>query len=348
MAVVPLAEASATKVSGKAEATRKMPGTGMKTSSPPKSLLHLIACDGAKCHRRYTRHHRGAERTTPQLLTVQLTVSIHRAKVLGKLQQADAEKEEEKHLLEIEVFIKKMETAVRQQPNVNRTIKDGLPKIKDLLATLMQCRKIRHKARAQEYTLASPKAGNANKKRKVRTSLPSSLDATPVVIATATQTSPVVSKNSTEYRISPPEQHPTDSPRTTYEEGNVQQSPERQWEKKLTRSEKRQKKRAGVATKKLGDGKTPKLTKSTPARTASRNSAALKPKPILGELRAKAKPESEIVIKAIRRTQNGDVLLELGKSKDKAAFAESLKKALGDKGSVRSLNPKVSIEIRDQ
>ncbi|KAG8241473.1 hypothetical protein J6590_086573 [Homalodisca vitripennis] len=50
-----------------------------------KTLLHLIACDGAKCHSRYTRHHRGAERTTSQLLTVQLTVSVHRAKVLGKL-----------------------------------------------------------------------------------------------------------------------------------------------------------------------------------------------------------------------------------------------------------------------
>ncbi|XP_046687072.1 uncharacterized protein LOC124372704 [Homalodisca vitripennis] len=308
----------------------------MKTSPPPV-CFHIPEMQGE-----------GAVKTTgvpkdpdpkiPQMVEKNNTLStLSTTFELGLLQQqqADAEKEEEKHLLEIEVFIKKMETAVRQQPNVNRTIKDGLPKIKDLLATVMQCRKIRHKARAQEYTLTSPKAGNANKKRKVRTSLPSSPDATPVVIATATQTSPVVSKNSTEYRISPPEHHPTDSPRTTYEEGDVQQSPERQWEKKLTRREKRQKKRAEVATKKLGDGKTPKPS-------GGRSFAE-----VLGELRAKAKPEAETVIKAIRRTQNGDVLLELGKSKDKAAFAESLKKALGDKGSVRSLDPKVSIEIRD-
>ncbi|XP_046679274.1 uncharacterized protein LOC124366717 [Homalodisca vitripennis] len=288
-----------------------MPGTAMKTSPPPVCFrIPEMQGEGAV---KTTGVPKDPDPKTPQMVEKNNTLStLSTTFELGLLQQqqADAEKEEKKHLLEIEVFIKKMETAVRQQPNVNRTIKDGLPKIKDLLATIMQCRKIRHKARAQEYTLVSPKAGNANKKRK---------------------------------------------------------SPERQWEKKLTRREKRQKKRAEVATKKLGDGKTPKVTKSTPARAASRNPAALKPKPskprleailikpsggrsfaeVLGKLRAKAKPESKTVIKAIRRTQNGDVLLELGKSKDKAAFAESLKKALGDKGSVRSLDPKLSIEIRD-
>lgn len=69
---------------------------------------------------------------------------------------------------------------------------------------------------------------------------------------------------------------------------------------------------------------------------------------VLGDLKTKAKPEdSGTVVKSIRRTQNGDVLLELGKPGDKAGFAASLKAALGDKGTVRSLDPKTSVEIRD-
>lgn len=69
---------------------------------------------------------------------------------------------------------------------------------------------------------------------------------------------------------------------------------------------------------------------------------------VLGQIKTEAKPEQrDTVIKFIRRTQNGDVLLDLGKSKDKPGFTAALKNALGYKGSTRALYPKTSVEIGD-
>jgi hypothetical protein len=66
-------------------------------------------------------------------------------------------------------------------------------------------------------------------------------------------------------------------------------------------------------------------------------------------MRSKVNPEvTEAVVQTIRQTRAGDVLLELGpKSKNKEGFCGALKHALGDQARILTLEPKVSVEIRD-
>jgi hypothetical protein len=70
---------------------------------------------------------------------------------------------------------------------------------------------------------------------------------------------------------------------------------------------------------------------------------------ILGTLKEKMKPEeSGAVVKSIRKTQNGAVLLELGKeTNDKEAFRRSIQAAIGNAGQVRSPVSTTTIEIWD-
>lgn len=70
---------------------------------------------------------------------------------------------------------------------------------------------------------------------------------------------------------------------------------------------------------------------------------------MLGEIRKKADPaETGTEVKAIRRTGTGEVLVELGpNTKDKAAFAETIRGILGENAAVSSLNRQKTVEIRD-
>ena len=70
---------------------------------------------------------------------------------------------------------------------------------------------------------------------------------------------------------------------------------------------------------------------------------------VLGGIRAKLKPEeTETSIRSIRRTRNGEVLLELGKeTKNAKAFGEALQGHLGDMGTMWNLTPKVTLEFLD-
>ncbi|BES90459.1 ZnF_C2HC [Nesidiocoris tenuis] len=70
---------------------------------------------------------------------------------------------------------------------------------------------------------------------------------------------------------------------------------------------------------------------------------------ILQRVRQGVNPaETTIEVRSIRRTQAGEVLMELGKAQEgRQEFQEILKNAVGEMGSVRGLTPRVSIEVRD-
>lgn len=69
---------------------------------------------------------------------------------------------------------------------------------------------------------------------------------------------------------------------------------------------------------------------------------------ILGAMRKDVAPEdSGAEIRAIRKTTAGEVLLELRKCDDRARFQEAIQKAVGDKGTVRSVSPSLRLEILD-
>lgn len=70
---------------------------------------------------------------------------------------------------------------------------------------------------------------------------------------------------------------------------------------------------------------------------------------VLSQIRQSVKPEeTETEIRAVRQTRSGDVLLEFGKkSKNRADFNIKVKEVLGEMGSVKNLEPRVSLEMRD-
>ena len=70
---------------------------------------------------------------------------------------------------------------------------------------------------------------------------------------------------------------------------------------------------------------------------------------VLTQVRRDANPASTgTEIRSIRRTRSEDVLLELGsKTTNKEGFCEALRGVLGESASVRSLEPRITLEIRD-
>uniref|UniRef100_A0A6M2DQ35 Putative myosin-2 heavy chain-like protein panstrongylus lignarius n=1 Tax=Xenopsylla cheopis TaxID=163159 RepID=A0A6M2DQ35_XENCH len=70
---------------------------------------------------------------------------------------------------------------------------------------------------------------------------------------------------------------------------------------------------------------------------------------ILKDIKGKVKPEEiGIDVKSIRQTKEGGVLLEINKmSGGNSAFAEAIRTAVGDKGTIKQLTPMTTIEILD-
>lgn len=70
---------------------------------------------------------------------------------------------------------------------------------------------------------------------------------------------------------------------------------------------------------------------------------------VLSDIRQKAKPDEKgAVIKGLRKTRAGDLLVEFGgPSGSKADFGSELKDILGSNASVRVLEPKLTVEVRD-
>lgn len=67
----------------------------------------------------------------------------------------------------------------------------------------------------------------------------------------------------------------------------------------------------------------------------------------LGEIRSRTKPEnSDAEVRSIRQTRSGDSSLGAG-IKDKTVFRDTLINILGDKATVRQLDPRITLEIRD-
>jgi len=145
-------------------------------------------------------------------------------------------------------------------------------------------------------------------------------------------------------------------------------SPSESWQTRLSKKERRKLKRVEAASKEMQKSRSAQVSKPVGEASGKPASKRARPRPkkpraeailikplggrsfadVLGQIRTKAKPEeTDTIIRSIRRTQNGDVLLELGKSKDRDGFAASLKTALGDGGAIRALEPRCSIEVRD-
>ena len=67
-----------------------------------------------------------------------------------------------------------------------------------------------------------------------------------------------------------------------------------------------------------------------------------------GSIRQKVNPdESETAVRTIRQTRSGAVLLEINSSNNQTLFKKALNEALGQDGTIRSITPRITLEILD-
>ncbi|XP_046661608.1 uncharacterized protein LOC124354883 [Homalodisca vitripennis] len=256
--------------------------------------------------------------------------SLRAAFGLQMLQQQhdDASEEEDLSLKKMKALLKEMAKALLTQRNVNNAIKDGIPKLDDFLGEIEECRKIRLKAVKQERDIMNRVISDSP---QAQAYLAESQTQARKRVKRQRGSSP----GSPELRDLDPAPNPVFFSASTQTEGRkkkVQVSePVKETPSKTSRKPSR-----------------PRLKKPRPEAILIKPLGGRSFADVLGQIKTQAKPEeTETTIKSIRRTQNGDVLLELGKSRDKDGFAASLKTALGDKGSIRTLQPRCSVEIRD-
>ncbi|KAG8284236.1 hypothetical protein J6590_107429, partial [Homalodisca vitripennis] len=343
--------------------TTGTPTRGLKTSPPPvpfKAVSDTGSSSGSgKTKEEVDLAMEVTNPETPQAKKEGIPPSkspLRAAFGLQMLQQQhdDASEEEDLSLNKMKALLKEMAKALLTQRNVNKAIKDGIPKLDDFLGEIEECRKIRLKAVKQERDVMnrvisdSPQAQahlaesqtQARKRAKRQRGSSSGspelreLDPAPnpVFFSASTQTEDVPAAALVPAPVWVPAPAaaliPASIPSTPLNsQGPTPQTPLGNWDRRLSKKERRRLKRAEAASKKMPAKGKKKAQVSEPIKTQVKLE------------------ETETTIKSIRRTQNGDVLLELGKSKDKDGFAASLKTALGDKGSSRGLQPRCSVEI---
>ncbi|XP_054272719.1 uncharacterized protein LOC128992994 [Macrosteles quadrilineatus] len=305
-------------------------------------------------------------------------------------QYDDADEEESDLLVEMMDLINNMEGTLKLRTNVNRSIKDGLPKVKDRVARVLEIKGLMRQAIVNERELVNqvlaPKLNDkgGNQRKRARSSPAESPDLPELASQPLSDVEQKVEDRATQ--MTPPTEHTPalkKRPQQTRElaslptvDGSssmnsaVAPSNVGNWEKRLSRKEKRKLRRMEAVSNKEPAARDRKIADPAPAREVRGKAPPVSKKPrprkpraeailinplggrsfaeVLGRLKSKAKPEeTDTIVKSIRFTQNGKVLLELGKSGDRVAFAAKVREALGDHGTVRELEPRTSVEIRD-
>lgn len=235
---------------------------------------------------------------------------------------------EEEQLEKCINVIKTMKTAIGRQKNVSMDVKNGLKELEEAVDTISDCRSKWKKAEMEaEARPDSTKLSGTN--------------------------------------------HQAAGGTTKSTEATKTHSSENEWTKDRAGKRKQVREEKKAATKDVhtrqqqkiagGEKKDEAINKKKKTKTKNRQTKprldALLVKPaqgksyaeVLRELRAKAKPEeSGTEIKAVRKTRKGDMLLELGpNTKDKASFSSALKKILGERANITTLEPKETLEFRD-
>lgn len=265
----------------------------------------------------------------------------------------ESERKTEARLAEMRSLIKSMMEAIKRQPNVNKTVKEGLPALVEHLEELDEHRRSLQKAQSTLQKSRAPRPEPAG--------------------ATATPNPPRPRGGQKRIAASPPVPPTPEtvkkgrtggSPKKANEEGWMRVENPRKKKKKRKKTKKKKKeeikdrKEPGADTQSRANSAPPRNRERTKGRTARAKPDAIILRPaagqsyadVLGSVRRAVKPETcGVDVKSIRRTRAGDVLVELRKTAAEArsSFSEALRAAAGDGSSVRELVPKSSVEITD-
>jgi hypothetical protein len=270
----------------------------------------------------------------------------------------DANEEEGKQLDSIGQILKEMEDIFKGNHRIPTAIKDGVRKVRDTIYQINLIRETRLKAVKHERALvnvtASPLEMKGGKRKRTKPDLMASVERSPISVATVPegahahassgQIMQVISENS-------------DAQTAGESSSVIEVDKEDSWQEDRQARRKRKKKE-----KQSVKAEQQKSERSMETRMVSQKSRRLRPDAILirstsgrsyadllKEIRVKVKPEEHGAdVRAIRQTRTGGVLLELGaKTKNRDNFSDALKNALGECGTVRNLEPKTTLEIRD-
>ena len=127
---------------------------------------------------------------------------------------------------------------------------------------------------------------------------------------------------------------------------------EKNKKKKEKKEEKQEKRAEDPAQKAQGTTATPKLKRSTPARSGDTIKVSAKEgqsyADILKEMKAKVNPrKAGLEVLSIRRTRKEEVLLVIKKGVDVSDFRKELDLAVGERAQISALVSTRSLEIRD-
>lgn len=237
------------------------------------------------------------------------------------------------HISEMKTIIATMLTAIKRQPNVNNSIKQGLPKLEELLDSLtFKSRELESTNNLITEIMLNTKLSIL--KRTRANSVPTTGQEKRTALSPPTQQGQPNKKR----KEDPLEENEKWSKVTKKRKKKLKNKPEENVDKQVPVGEK-------SSTKKMGGRKKAKpdalLLKPSKGKTYAE---------IVNAIHLGIRPdEAQLDVRSVRKTRAGAVLLELGKTTPeiKAKFSEALKKAVGQNSSVMELTPKVTIEVRD-
>ena len=253
--------------------------------------------------------------TVPPLEVTAGTLSPYEAVV------ATARQEEEERLQQCLQTLSTMKAATLKQPNMSMAVKDGILLLETNIHHILQLRN-------------SWKSCEA--------------------VSSATQTTPSLLKRPLSSNTKRPASSPAEpevDKRKKEEEKPAEQETE-VWSRVVGKKAKRQSRLQQSEEPKRANGRE---KKKPPKRKKRPDAILIKPSDgrsysdVLGQIRQSAKPEEKgAVIKGLRKTRAGDLLVELSDSSgNKSAFGADLQTILGNSASVRVLEPKSTLEVRD-
>ncbi|XP_029053824.2 uncharacterized protein LOC114881259 [Osmia bicornis bicornis] len=279
--------------------------------------------------------------------------------IWGKLKEVDAV--ECAQLTRMRQVLDSMKVATEKQRNVSNAIKEGIPRLGELVDIMTFSRVTRCKAiRALQLAPMSPAtpprtpAAICPPQKRGRAALSSPEDQEEekrrkTVVQHAETWTTVTKKraekkNSSDSLSAPQKGKNANTPPNIKKGGNKNKEP--------AKNPYENKKPDGTQAKKKKKKK--KKKKRKPRQRSNWSAVVVKPAEgktyaeVLGAIRQKVRPEdTEMVIRTARKTKEGAVLLELDRCGNQIALQRAIQEAVGQSGEARTLTSRVRLEVLD-
>ena len=257
--------------------------------------------------------------------------------------------EEEEAINKCRKILRKMKAAMAKQRNISMDVKDGVSEIEEVMDIIQTCRK--------SWMQVEKEKQQADKTRTYE------LQERELETPTCTRLkrvaeNPIEPESSKKVRERDSSKRPATSPVKPMPGKKARAVEPGEWQiatNKKQQNSKAKKKTENQAESSRESKEQAARKKEKPRQPKQRREAVLiKPgekssyADVLRGIREKVKPEqTEAMIRSVRKTKNGDVLLELLNGEKKDQLCGAIKDSLGDLATVVNLKQRITIEIRD-